>query len=234
MIDSHCHLDSFKNIEETTDSCKKAGIEALITCGYSEESSKKGIELAKRFEGYVFPAVGVAPQTAMKMPQKNWVIGVPDEAVAIGEIGLDYHWAKTTEEKGLQKECFLHYLGLASELDLPVVIHCRDAWSEVIEILDREEADKIILHCFSGSFDDAKFAANKGWVISFPPIPSSTRKTIAGKLEVSLIVESDSPYIGKTPLDIRRAIEIISSAKNKKTEEVAAETARNARTAFGI
>jgi TatD DNase family protein len=233
MIDAHCHLDSFHNLQQIIDDSKKE-LEAIITCGFSMESNQKAINISKEYEGFVFPVVGIAPQTAMKMKNKDWEMEIPDATVAIGEIGLDWHWAKTQEEKELQKECFLYFLKLAAEIDLPVVIHSREAHDEVFSILGEQPSGKVMLHCFTGSLEHAKLAETNGWVLSFPPIPSRSRSEVAQKLNVKLVVESDAPYIGRFPLDTAKSVELIAAAKGKKKEEVAAETAMVTKEFFGL
>ncbi len=242
MIDSHCHLDAFSKIEldKIIEESKENRMEAIIASGFSLESSKKAVEISKIYENFVFPTVGVGPQIAMKMKNKEWE-KISDKllgsSVAIGEIGLDYKWAKTIKGKNLQKDCFLFFLNLAKEIDLPVVIHSRDSYPDIFKILEEASPKKVLLHCFSGNFEDAKIASSRKYWISFPPIQSRAREKIAERskeLNCYLVVETDSPYIGKRPIDCFKAIKLIADARKEKIENIEKETTENAKRFFGI
>ena len=235
FIDSHCHLESYKNLDEVIQK-SKLSLEAIISCGHSIESSMKNIEIAKAYEDFVYPVVGVGPQAAMKMAARNWKIEIPGSAVAVGEIGLDYHWAKTNEERQLQKECFSYFMDIAIQVDLPIVIHSRDSQSDVIKMLEEKKPDssKVIWHCFSGTVGEAEYAVSKGNFISFIPLPSRTRKEIANLPGIRALTETDAPYIGKFPTDVVKSAEIIADARKEKLEKIEEETKRNAKLAFGI
>jgi len=233
MLDAHCHLDAFPDIEEII---KRSGqkLSAIITCGYSVETSQKAVDIARRYSDFVFPIVGVAPQTAMKMRSKDWKMEIPENAIAIGEIGLDFHWARTEEEKNLQRECFTFFLKIADEIGLPVVIHSRDSYDEVLSTLDMYALKGVMLHCFSGKLEHAKIAEQRRYTISLPPIPSKTRKDAITKTNVAYVVESDSPYIGKTPLDTIIAAEFASKARMKSLEDIDKETTNTAMKLFKL
>jgi TatD DNase family protein len=233
FIDSHCHLESYKNLDEIIQR-SKSSLEAIISCGHSVESSKQNASIAQKYEGFVYHVAGVGPQSAMKMKSRDWKIEIPDSAVAVGEIGLDYHWAKTADERQLQKECFLYFIDIASQTSLPIVIHSRDSQQDVIQILEDKKPEKVIWHCFSGTIEEAKWAISQGHYISFIPIPSSTRKEIAKLPGARLLVETDAPYIGKFPWDVKKAAEIIAGSREEKLEKIGEETRKNAKLAFGI
>lgn len=233
MIDAHCHLDSFRNLDDTIKEAK-GRLDAIVTCGYSIETSKKSVDIAKQYADYVFPVVGVAPQTAMSMQSKDWDIEIPDTAVAIGEIGLDFHWGKSEEEKKLQYECFGYFLDIAEQCSLPVVIHSRNSHDEVLGVLAERRLKAVVLHCFSGKLEHAQIAHQRGYVLSFPPIPSKARKEAANLPDVRLIVESDAPYIGKSPLDTVNSAELIAQAQGKGIEEVDRDTTENAKRVFSL
>ena len=233
FIDAHCHLEAFKNLDEIIKKSKQS-LDAIITCGHSIESSKKNIKIAKSYEGYVYPVIGVGPQSAMNMKSKDWKIEIPDSAVAIGEIGLDFHWAKTAEEKQLQKECFEYLLDAALQIDLPVVIHSREAHTNVIQILEEKKVRKVCWHCFSGSIEDAKYAINQGHIISFIPLSSKIRAEIANMPNAKIVVETDAPYIGKFPWDVVKSAELIADYKKVKLEQIEKETRENTKSFFKI
>lgn len=233
MIDAHCHLNAFHDIESIIRSSKER-LSAIVTCGYSIETSRKAVEISRQYPGFVFPVVGVAPQTAMSMKQKNWDVEIPDSAVAVGEVGLDFHWGKSAEERGLQQECFEHFLDIAEQTGLPVVIHSRDSHDKVMQILGEYKLKGVVIHCFSGRMEHARIALERGYVLSFPPVLSRTRKEVAETLDIRLIVESDAPYVGKTPLDAIVSAELIAKARGKSIEEIDRETTETAMKIFGL
>ena len=233
FIDSHCHLESFKNLEDIIRESKKS-LDSIITCGHSIESSRQNVEIAKNYEGFVYPVVGIGPQSAMHMKGKNWEIEIPDSAVAIGEVGLDYHLGKSSEEKQLQKECFEYFLDIAVQADLPVVIHSRESHADIIQIIEEKNLKKVCWHCFSGSVQDAEYAISKGHYVSFIPLQSRTRAEIAKLPGIKTLIETDAPYIGKFPWDVVKSAELISSYRQVKLEEIEKETRENAKSFFKI
>ncbi len=178
--------------------------------------------------------------------------------VAIGEVVLDKHWGKTAEERERQFAAFERMISLAGRMMLPLIIHSRDAESECIRQLlaakalhaagegrtasagAREAAAqappfRVLMHCFGGKLEEAKMAADAGWLISIPPRPNSERKKIIKELPLSsLVVESDAPYIGKRSEDALKSAEMIARYREMGLEDVLEATGRNARRFFGL
>lgn len=210
--DAHCHADSISG-----------GFPANIlhiTSGYSHESNLANARVAEQHEN-MFLCAGISPQEAMrhkdiKIKLVEWEEAIPKlpKLVAIGEIGLDYHWAKTEEERFLQHECFISQLQLAERLSLPVVVHSRDAEEKCLEILSSFNLP-FMMHCFSGSAETATAAAATGrGIISVPPIHNKERKKYLRSISLEkLVVESDAPYIGKIPSDTEQSIKMIAEIK---------------------
>jgi TatD DNase family protein len=214
--DAHCHLES----------CAGGFLPSVlhITAGYSQKSNARNAAIAEE-NGNVYLCAGIAPQEAMKHPDiKIKLVGWEEEIadyrklVAIGEIGLDYHWAKTPEERFLQHEAFVSQLVLAERLGLPAVIHSRDAEAECLEIVKNFNLD-CMMHCFSGTAEQAKAAAaHRGWV-SVPPLRNKERRQFVRDLPLErLLAESDAPYIGKTPSDALEAIKMVAEIKGMGEE----------------
>jgi TatD DNase family protein len=236
FADAHCHLDS------SPGALRPDGL--YITCGYSHEANLKNARIAKSNPN-VFLCAGIAPQVAMqhkeiKIVLQEWEEAIAEEIagtgklVAIGEIGLDYHWAKTNEEKYLQHECFISMLQLAERLSLPAVIHSRDAEEECVEILQNFNIP-YMLHCFSGKKETAEKAANNRGIISIPPMKSKERKKIIKSLPLELLVaESDAPYIGKSPEAALESARIIAEAKGLQANEAMRALAENTASFFRI
>jgi TatD DNase family protein len=175
------------------------------------------------------------PDIKIKLVEWEEQIASYPKLVAIGEIGLDYHWAKTEEEKFLQHECFISQLVLAERLGLPVVIHSRDAEAKVLEILSNFNL-RFMLHCFSGTNAEAQSAVGTNRaVVSVPPIKSKERKQFIRDLPLEkLLAESDAPYIGKAPSDTLEAIKTIAEIRGMDAEAVKKQLLLNTVSFFGI
>ena len=211
-----------------------------ITSGYSHESNLQNSRVASEYEN-MYLCAGIAPQEAMRHQDiKIKLVEWEDEIqklpklVAIGEIGLDYHWAKTDEERFLQHECFISQLQLAERLNLPVVIHSRDAEEKCLEILQNFNLP-FMMHCFSGKSEVAKAAADRGAMISVPPLRNKERRVYIRDLALeNFVVESDAPYIGKTPADTMESIRMISEIKVIDEAKVMSQTLQNTMSFFKI
>ncbi len=156
--------------------------------------------------------------------------------VAIGEVGLDNHWGKTPADKERQFTAFERMISLSRELNLPLVIHSRDAEKECIQQLLASGSKHVLMHCFGGTLEQAKICADAGWLISIPPVPSKERKKFIAALPLSsLVVESDAPYIGKeSGIGALKSAELISKYTGLPLEEVVSATAQNAQKFFGL
>lgn len=231
IIDSHCHLDSYKNIE-----IREGWLP--VTVGYSHFSNLKNSEIAKKFNlPYV---LGIAPQTAVKEGIANldlWIAEIKKHNPnAIGEIGLDFHWAKNPQHVRDEGILFEKMLDLADEMKLPIVIHSREDKGKVIEILRERKWNRgIMMHFFSGTLEEAEKALDLGALISIIPLRSKERRNIIKGLALEdLLVETDSPYVVRTFYEVERAIDYIAEVKNLDKKTVAEQTARNAIEFFNI
>ena len=163
FFDSHAHLDDEKFNEDREfliKSLKEAEITKCISAGYSLEVSQKAINLAKQYE-FIYAACGIAPSDIPQTEDELWkdiakIEKIVKEnqtekkkiVVAIGEIGLDYYWEKDEERRNMQKKAFIEQIKLANQLELPIVIHTRDAIMDTIEILKNNEVKhKGVFHC---------------------------------------------------------------------------------------
>ena len=175
LFDSHCHLDDEKfneDREELIKQIKEAGITKLISAGYSLESSKKAIKLAKNYD-FIYATAGISPNDIPQTNEKLWKtieeikekVKQNNKVVAIGEIGLDYYWNEQNKE--LQKIAFIKQIQLANELELPIVIHTREAVQDTLDILKQNEVkQKGIFHCCPLNRELVKEALKLGFYIS--------------------------------------------------------------------
>jgi len=234
-IDAHAHLQDITDMSVIARAREK--LFAIVTSGYSFETSVRALEVARENPGFVFACAGVSPQVAGKGEEWGRASELAGEegVVALGEVGLDGKYGKTKEEKARQKECFEAFIEKAEETGLPLVVHSRQAEEEVLKVLFEREAKDVLLHCFSGKAEQAREAMERGFLFSIPPVPSKERKKIAREVPIeNLLLESDAPYLGKEPIDILKSAQIIASEKGMALEEVVAATAENARRFYGL
>lgn len=227
IIDVHCHSEAFKGPYKN--------IIPVLT-GYSHSSNKKTLALSKT---YSIPFVlGIAPQTIIREGFKEeWISFIKNEKPnAIGEIGLDFHWAKDERTREEQKTLFIKMLTLADEMKLPIVIHCRDAHKELYSIL-RENTPRFgfIMHFFFGDTERATEFIKLGGIISILPKRSKERDDVIRDISLDhIVVESDAPYVMKKIDDVEKAVHYIAEVKEIEVEEVIRKTTENATRFFSI
>jgi TatD DNase family protein len=210
LIDTHAHLQlpHFKtDIEKVLGRARKVGVECIVNVGFDLEGTRQAIELAKTHEG-LYATVGIHPHNATELNDKVLEtlrnLSRDTKVVAIGEIGLDYY--RNLSPKHVQRKAFETQMELAEKLELPVVIHNRDAHADIIEVVSRFSKMKGIMHCFSGSSELAKQCMRLGFFISFAgPVTyqkSQRLQDIASWIELErVLVETDCPWL--SPEEVR-------------------------------
>lgn len=207
LIDSHAHLNNkqYKNdLDAVVEKAHKNGVKYIIVNGYDIDSSKQAAELSKRYD-IVYATVGIHPLDIDKFDE-NTITSIRELAkeskvVAIGEIGLDYYYDKSTKDR--QKEIFQMQLELAKELDMPVTIHARDSINDIYEML-KESNNYGVMHCYSGSVEYARKFIDLGYYISLAgPVTfknAQVPKEVALNVDLSkLLIETDCPYLTPHP-----------------------------------
>lgn len=250
IFDTHAHYNDKAFNEDRTkllDSFTESGILGVINCGTDIEESKNSIALSKEYD-FMYCAVGFHPEEISKATE-NYIdeikkLASHKKCVAIGEIGLDYYWVKDNKED--QKRIFTEQVILANELNLPVIIHSRDAHNDTLEILKKYKP-KGVLHCFSGSVEVMKEVLKLGMYIGLGG--AVTFKNARVPLEVAkelplerLLLETDCPYMSPVPMRGKRnqstyisfVAEKIAEVKNLTKEEVLATANNNAFKLFNI
>ena len=166
FIDSHCHLsiDDYENIDKVIKDAYDNNVKYLVVSGYDKKSIKEVIEISKKYEN-VYLTLGFHPSEAdittdNDLEELNKIILSTDKVVGIGEIGLDYYWVKENKDK--QKELFKKQIALAKELNLPIVVHSREAFQDTYDIL-KETKHRGVIHCFSGNKENAKMYSSLGY-----------------------------------------------------------------------
>lgn len=261
FFDSHAHLNDEKfeeDREELIEKIHQDEIEKFVTAGYSLESSKKAIEIAKKYE-FMYTICGISPNDIPQTEEELWkqldeiskIIQLSTEQknkkiVAVGEIGLDYHWNQ--ENKELQKLAFIEQIKLANKFNLPIVIHTREAVMDTLEILKQNEvAKRGIFHCCPLNRELVKEALKLGFYISFAgPVTFKNSKNADEIINMvpndRMLIETDSPYLSPEPLRGRRndprnvklTAKKIADVKGMLLEEVAEITYNNAIRIFEI
>ena len=251
IFDTHAHYDSGAfnaDREEVLASMPKKGVGLIVNPGCEIESSRAALALAERFP-FVYAAVGIHPEDREGLPPDSLEIirGLAghEKCVAIGEVGLDYYW--DAEHKQEQKELFAAQLALAIELDLPVIVHDREAHADCLELVSAYPSARGVFHCFSGSAEMARELLRRGWYLGFdgPVTYKNARKAIEVLEEVPLeciLVETDSPYMSPVPLRGKRndsanlvyIIQKIAEVKDLSPEEVETAVWENGKRIFRI
>jgi TatD DNase family protein len=230
LVDSHCHLFDVKDYTPSEEL-------VVVSSGYSHSTNVKNAELARRL-GIPF-SLGVAPQSVIGdrdlSKLEEWVDFIrKNKPNAIGEIGLDYHWAKGEEDVKKEELVFRRMLELAEEMKLPVVIHGRKATSDILDTFRmRDFGLPIMMHFFAGNVSEAGWVAERGGYISVPPLHSKERKIVIREIPLeNLLVESDAPYVAKRPEQVRDAVSYIAEVKGLDFDTVAEQTTKNAHSFF--
>ena len=250
FFDNHAHLDDEKfdeDREEIIEKIHKDEIDKFVSAGYSLESSKKSIELSKKYD-FIYSTCGISPNDIPQNEEELWkelseikkLAKENNKVVAIGEIGLDYHW--NTENKELQKKAFIEQIIIANELNLPIQIHTRDAVMDTLEILKQNNVNKKgIFHCCPLNRELVKEGLKLGFYISFAgPVTFKNSKNANEIIEMvpndKMLIETDSPYLSPEPLrgkrndprNVKYIAKKIAEVKNITIEEVADITYENA------
>lgn len=253
LFDSHAHLNDIKFDKDREQVIKRAfeqGVKLIMNPGADYESSVSAIELAEKYD-FIYAAVGIHPHDAKSLDDEmlNLIkeMAKNDNVKAIGEIGLDYYYDNSPRD--LQKKWFRKQLQMAKELNLPVIIHDRDANQDVFDILNEEKSFEtgVLLHCYSGSAELAKQYIKLGAYISIagPVTFKNSRKAVEVVKAISLdylMIETDSPYLTPEPNRGKRnesayvkfVAQKIAQIKEISYDEVKLATAYNARKFFDI
>ncbi len=250
LIDTHAHLTS-KTLLPALDSillrAREAHLERIVNICTDPESLKEGLILAEK-EPWISNAGATTPHDVEKEGETCFPLfeqaARAGKLVAVGETGLDYHYEHSNRK--VQQQFLVLYLHLAAECRLPVIFHCREAFSDLFHIADQESKGLFaILHCFTGTEKEAMEAVRRGWMVSFSGIvtfkKSEALRRAAALIPLeNLLIETDAPYLapqsrrGETnePAFIAETAKCLSEIKGVSLQEMAALTAQNARRIF--
>lgn len=251
LFDSHAHYNDEKFEEDREEILKeiyKSGVTKLVNAGYSLESSKSTIQIANSHD-FIYSTVGISPNDIADYKKEDLKeienLAKSPKVVAIGEIGLDYYWNK--ENKDLQKEVFISQIEIANKLNLPIVIHTREAVYDTLEILKNNNCNKKgIFHCCPFNVDLVREGLKLGFYISFAgPTTFKNSKNAPEIIKMvpldKMLIETDSPYLSPEPFrgkrndsrNVKYIAQKIAEVKQIPLEEVAKATYNNAEKIFG-
>ena len=252
-FDTHCHVHDERTpggADAAIDEARAAGVSEMITVGCDRATSLAALEIAANHDR-VYATVGLHPHEARFGVESIDDLFAPDSTrgakpVAVGECGLDYYYDHSPRD--LQQAAFAAQIGLAKQLDLPLVIHTRDAWADTFDILDAEGVpDRVVFHCFTGGAAEARQCLDRGAYLSFSGIvtfKSATDVQAAASLCPTdrLLVETDSPYLAPVPnrgkLNRPAWVPLVGAyladLRGVPTDGIRLSTAATARFAFGV
>lgn len=253
FIDTHVHLNAEQyneDLQDVIDRALEAGVNQMVVIGFDQKTVKRAIELAEEYD-FIYAVVGWHPVDAIDCTDEDlqWIeeLASHPKVVAIGETGLDYHWDKSPKE--IQQQVFRKQIQLAQRVNLPLVIHNRDATEDVVRILQEEQAEKTggVMHCFGGSVETAKTCIDMNFMISLGgPVTfknAKKPKEVATEIPLEwLMIETDAPYLAPHPHRGKRnepslvplVAEEIARLKGVSIEEVAQATTENAKRFYKI
>ena len=246
-VDTHCHLFLCdREPQLLLEEARAAGVRTVVCAGIDPETSHRSLELAESFRG-VFATAGMHPHTASEMDRAagariEELLGSP-HVVAVGETGLDFFRMLSTRED--QEANLRLHIAMAREVDLPLVVHVRDAWPKILRLLDEGSAERVIVHCFSGDAEIARECARRGYHVSFAanvtyPKNAHLREAAAAVPLDRLLVETDSPYLApqrlrgrdNAPANVVDVVEELGRVRSEPTHELRAALVTNATRAF--
>lgn len=251
LIDTHCHLydpDAFPDPAWSIREAAAGGVDCIVVVGIDEETSIRALELAEKFGG-VFATIGWHPNHAAKYRSEHLKeierLARHPKAVAIGEIGLDFHWDFATRAQ--QEKCLRDQFELAKAMEMPTVFHCRKAYPELLSFVANDPLPHMIFHCFSGTNDDA--AQILEWDSYFGvdgpityPKAEALRKLVAALPRDRVLIETDAPYMTphphrsdrNKPLWVSLVNRGLAEIWNSTEEDCAVQTTLNAERAFRL
>ena len=254
LVDSHAHLDmpQFESDREAMiERAHQAGVRTLLAIAVNPNALEASLPFAERYD-WIYAAAGIHPHEAKLATREHYdklsALAKNPRFLAWGEIGLDYYYDHSPRD--IQQRVFIEQLDLARTAELPIIIHCREAWDDCLAILDRHWRGSAlggILHCFSGTFEHARRGLDMGFLVSFAgnvtyPKAQNLRDVAAQVPFESLLIETDSPYLapqgqrGKRnePAFVAEVAKTLGPVRNLPPEEVAIVTAGNFRRFFGL
>lgn len=233
--DAHCHLNLFDDPKRAVADSLAAGVDTILATGGSAKDNPQVVSLADGKN--VFGVIGIDPTFADKdataIDGLEALVKGNKSVVGIGEIGLDM--VVPTASLDVQHDVFEKQLEIAMRLDKPVVLHARKAIDDLLTTIIEMDVERAMLHFFEGDEVQAKLAEKHGYMVSISPGDSSRKKRVIKAVDItSIVTETDSPIVGKSPVDVVKVAETIAKLKGIGVAEAAEQTRKNVREFFYI
>ncbi|TFG99369.1 TatD family deoxyribonuclease [Candidatus Thorarchaeota archaeon] len=241
MFDAHTHIDlkHFNNDRDRViQRARDEGLVGIVTSSISPASFRRTLGIVEKHKDFIYHSAGCSA-SQVTMDEADQIIILtrkysPD-IVAVGEVGLDYHWVKEPRARESQEPIFSRFIEIAIELDLPLVIHSRNAEERATEMLEKQFTGDVLMHCFDGSPEVAKRVADNGWYITLPANFSKYRNRVQAAKILPLeqiLLETDGPYLSPTerrnePANIRYGCESLGKVRGQPIEIIADTTTVN-------
>jgi TatD DNase family protein len=246
-VDTHCHLFLLdREPADVVEAAKAAGVDRVICVGVDPETSARSLELAETLEG-VFATAGMHPHDAEAFDADaarriEELLSDP-RVIGVGECGLDFYRMRSPAED--QIRCLRTHIAWSNETGKPMVVHVREAWPEVLRVLDEGSAERVVIHCFSGDTQIARECAERGYWMSFAgnvtyPKNEHLRQAAAALAPDRILTETDSPFLSpqklrgsdNAPANVVLTIAELARVREETVETLTDVTAANARAAF--
>lgn len=250
LVDTHAHLDEIENLDEALADAKKAEVVKIIAVGSDAASNRKVLQIAGQYRGFVYPALGWHPWYIKELeidPNLDFMKNNIVKAVAIGEVGLDYHKkVLAIAGKDLQKRVLRQILQIAKDRGKPALVHSRYAWRDALDAVREAGLEKAVFHWFTGPSSVLRDIIAQGYFISATPAVDyheEHRRAVRETPLEQLLLETDCPVVyarGReneftaAPADVVWSLRGAASLKGLSEAEIAAATTENAKKLFGL
>lgn len=214
FFDTHAHYDDERFDEDRAvllSSMKEAGVGRIVNPGCTVETSRMAVDFSQQYD-FMYAAVGIHPENCAGAGEAEFeaieALAAEEKVVAIGEIGLDYYWEENPPRQ-FQREVFARQLALAEKLDLPVIVHDREAHGDCLDMVRAFPNVRGVFHCYSGSVEDARVLLDRGWYLGFDgPITYKNARKAPEVVQYMpmdrMLLETDSPYLAPVPFRGKR------------------------------
>jgi TatD DNase family protein len=250
LIDTHAHLEEIENLEPVLAQARQAGVIAIVAVGSDLETNEKTLKLAELYKNFVYPALGYHPSSINKAEIEanlEFMESHVDKAVAIGEVGLDYHKrVRARADKDLQKNVFREVLGIAKANQKPALIHSRYAWRDALDLVREARLEKAVFHWYAGTSSVLRDIVIQGYFISATPAVEYHAEHRRAVKEIPLermLLETDAPVVYRRgrefeyesrPADVVRSLRGAAGLKGVSEAQLAEVTTENAMRFFGL
>ncbi|MBN1152635.1 MAG: TatD family hydrolase [Dehalococcoidia bacterium] len=250
LVDTHAHLDQLPDLEASLARAREVGVVGIVAVGTDERSNEKTLAIADSWKQYVFPAIGVHPchlaglDTAMIERELGYVEDHLNQAVAIGEVGLDYHKRTLAEvSRETQQEVFRALLSMAAAKSCPVLVHSRYAWTDALRLVLESGVRNVVFHWFTGFSSVLHAIMEAGFYVSATPATEyheEHRRAVKAVSAAHLLLETDTPvWYGRStryesrPADVIRSLRAVATLRDETEEALAERTTRAAMRLLG-